>query len=89
VDPALRQEQTLPRQTLTRRWIESWWRPRQPGLEHPQTGQEGWGVEVLTPEDVIMSEAERHQVCKQIGDEPGARAKRRREIEKMDEVEIG
>jgi hypothetical protein len=46
-------------------------------------------VEVLTPEDVIMSEAERHQVCKQIGDEPGARAKRRREIEKMDEVEIG
>jgi hypothetical protein len=38
------------------------------------------GVEVEVPEGVRMSDAERDQVCEEIGDEPGARAKRRKEI---------
>jgi hypothetical protein len=42
-------------------------------------------VEVLAPEDVVMSEAEQDRVCEAMGDEPGTWAKRRREIEEMDE----
>ncbi len=38
-------------------------------------------MEVLTPEDMVMSKAERDRVCEAIGDEPGAWAKRRKEIE--------
>ncbi len=36
----------------------------------------------------MMSKAERDQICDAIGDEPGARAKRRREIEEMDEDQV-
>jgi hypothetical protein len=36
----------------------------------------------------MMSKAERDQICEAIGDEPGARAKRRRDIAEMDEEEV-
>jgi hypothetical protein len=36
----------------------------------------------------MMSKAERDQICDAIEDEPGARAKRRRDIEEMDEEEV-
>jgi hypothetical protein len=35
-----------------------------------------------------MSEAERDLVCEKLGDEPGAWAKRRREIEEMSEEDV-
>jgi hypothetical protein len=41
------------------------------------------GVEVLTPEDVMMSKAERDRVCEALGDDPGGQTKRRREIEEI------
>jgi hypothetical protein len=40
-------------------------------------------VSVSRPVGKHMSEEERDLVCEKIGDEPGARAKRRREIEEM------
>jgi hypothetical protein len=46
------------------------------------------GVSVAGPEGRRMSEAERDHICEMIGDEPGERAKRRKEIEKMSEEDI-
>ncbi len=46
------------------------------------------GVAVAEAGRKCMSEEERDLICKEIGDEPGAWAKRRREIEKMSEEDI-
>jgi CO dehydrogenase/acetyl-CoA synthase epsilon subunit len=46
------------------------------------------GVSVAGPEGRHMSEAERDLICKMIGDVPGARAKRRKEIEEMSEEDM-
>ncbi len=46
------------------------------------------GVAVAEPGKKHMSEEERDLICQKLGDEPGTRAKRRREIEEMSELEM-
>jgi hypothetical protein len=46
------------------------------------------GVSVAGPEGRHMSKAERDLICGMIGDEPGAWAKRRKEIEEMSEEDM-
>jgi hypothetical protein len=46
------------------------------------------GVAMAQPGKKHMSEEERDLICEKLGDEPGARAKRRREIEEMSEEEM-
>jgi hypothetical protein len=53
-----------------------------------QEGKKRAGVNVVEPERACMSEMERDCICEDIGDEPGARAKRRKEIEYMSEEDI-
>jgi hypothetical protein len=45
-------------------------------------------VNVVEPDRASMSEMEQDRICEEIGDEPGARAKRRKEIEDMSEEDI-
>ncbi len=82
-----------PRQTPSRRWKGSWQKLSSHRFTYHidsniHSRVKGAGVEVPSPKDVTMSEAERDRVCEEIGNEPGLRVKRRKEIEKMGEDEI-